>query len=155
MIYILALAGKIQLVPDGTLLFHILLILLMVAILNATLFKPINRILAERDATTHGRFSEAQAVIQNVKEKMEAYETSLRNARAEGYALAEQERVSSLKEREKQVLKLRAEMGSWLMTEKQKLANETRRAQEELEVESRSIGEQIATRIIGRQVSSR
>jgi F-type H+-transporting ATPase subunit b len=155
MIFILALAGKIQLVPDGTLLFHIFLILLMVAVLNATLFKPINKILAERDATTRGRFSEAQSVIQSVKEKMEEYEAALRNARAEGYALAEQERLNSLKEREQQMLKLRAEMSSWLATEKQKLANETRRAQEQLEVESRELGEQIASRIIGRQVSSR
>ena len=155
MIYILALAGKIQLVPDGTLLFHILLILLMVAILNATLFKPINRILAERDATTRGRFSEAQTVIQSVREKLVAYETSLRSARAEGYALAEQERLTAVKEREQQIVKLRAEVSSWLATEKQKLVDETRRAEEELKVESRSLGEQIASRIIGRQVSSR
>jgi len=37
--------NSIQLVPDGTLLLHILIILVMVYVLNATLFKPINRIL--------------------------------------------------------------------------------------------------------------
>jgi F0F1-type ATP synthase membrane subunit b/b' len=40
--------NSIQLVPDGTLFLHIIIILLMVFVLNATLFKPINRILEER-----------------------------------------------------------------------------------------------------------
>jgi len=39
--------NSIQLVPDGTLLLHILIILVMVYVLNATLFKPINQILAK------------------------------------------------------------------------------------------------------------
>ena len=155
MVLIFALAGKIQLVPDGTLVFHILLILLMVAILNATLFKPINRILAERDATTRGRFSEAQTLIQSAQEKLELYEAQLREARAEGYALTEQERLSSLKEREQQVKNIRGELGTWLAAEKQKLARETQLAKEELGLESRTLSEEIASRIIGRQVSSR
>ena len=40
----LALAeGSIQLVPEGTVFFHIAVIILMVYVLNATLFRPINR----------------------------------------------------------------------------------------------------------------
>ena len=41
--------NPIQLVPDGTLILHVLIILVMVYVLNATLFKPINKILAARD----------------------------------------------------------------------------------------------------------
>ena len=40
--------NSIQLVPDGTLILHVLIIVLMVWILNATLYKPINRILEAR-----------------------------------------------------------------------------------------------------------
>jgi hypothetical protein len=40
--------NSIQLVPDGTLLLHVLIILVMVYVLNATLFKPINLILEAR-----------------------------------------------------------------------------------------------------------
>ena len=153
MILFLALAGKIQLVPDGTLVFHILLILLMVAILNATLLKPINRILAERDATTRGRSAEAQTIAKSVREKLGDYEAQLREARAEGYALAEEQRRSTLKEREQQIQNLRAEVGAWSATEKAKLANEAQRAQQELEVESQVLSEQIASRIMGRPIS--
>ena len=59
---VLGLAGNpIQLVPDGTLLVHVLLILLMVGILNRTLFQPINRILERRD-TWRGALEEAMAL---------------------------------------------------------------------------------------------
>ena len=34
---------SIQLVPDGTLVLHVIIILVMVYVLNATLFKPIKR----------------------------------------------------------------------------------------------------------------
>ena len=44
--------NSIQLVPDGTLILHVLIILVMVYVLNATLFKPINQILAARERRT-------------------------------------------------------------------------------------------------------
>ncbi len=47
--------SAIQLVPDGTLLFHLALIVVMVVLLNVTLLKPINRILEERERRTKGR----------------------------------------------------------------------------------------------------
>src|SRR5947209_1129969 len=52
--------NSIQLVPDGTLLLHVLIILVMVYVLNATLFRPINRILEARDKRTRGRLTEAR-----------------------------------------------------------------------------------------------
>ena len=41
--------NSIQLVPDGTLILHVIIILVMVFVLNATLYKPINRILEARE----------------------------------------------------------------------------------------------------------
>ena len=57
---LLGLAGNsIQLVPDGTLFLHILIIVLMIYILNATLFRPVNKILAERERRPRGGTGEA------------------------------------------------------------------------------------------------
>ena len=42
------LVAQIQLFPDGTLFIHIALILLMIYILNRTLYRPINRVLDTR-----------------------------------------------------------------------------------------------------------
>ena len=102
MVFALA-ENSIQLVPDGTLLFHLVLIVAMVALLNATLLKPINRILEERDRRTKGRLSEAGETLKLVDEKMRNYEGQLRNARSEGYAAIERERATLSKERERKV----------------------------------------------------
>ena len=83
--------NSIQLVPDGTLFLHIAIILMMVFVLNATLFKPINRILEERERRTRGRSGEAHDILQRVEEKLTHYERALRDARADGYRLMEQQ----------------------------------------------------------------
>ena len=57
--------NSIQLVPDGTLILHVLIILVMVYVLNATLYKPINRILEAREKQTKGRLTEAQEILKD------------------------------------------------------------------------------------------
>src|ERR1700757_3789194 len=90
--------NSIQLVPDGTLILHVIIILVMVYVLNATLYKPINQILAAREKRTRGRMTEAQEIIQSVTDKIGEYERSLRRARAEAYAQTEAERAAAMKE---------------------------------------------------------
>ena len=99
--------NSIQLVPDGTLILHVIIILVMVWILNKTLYKPINRILEAREKRTHGRMSEAQEILHDVSEKVSNYERQLRQARAEGYALAEQERIAAMQERQGKLNEMR------------------------------------------------
>src|SRR4028119_1965020 len=116
---LLGFAGNaIQLVPDGTLFLHILIIVLMIYILNATLFRPVNKILAERERRTRGGTGEAQDILQRVANSMNRYERSLRDARTEGYRLLEQERAKALLERQNQITSLRAEIEA--STEEQK-----------------------------------
>ena len=59
--HFLALAeSSIQLFPDGTIFVHIAIILVMIWILNRTLYKPINRILETREKSKGGHASEAE-----------------------------------------------------------------------------------------------
>src|SRR5918992_845271 len=90
--------SSIQLVPDGTLILHVIIILLMVWILNATLYKPINRILEAREKRTRGRTTEAQEILHDVSEKVSNYERQLRQARSGAYATTEQERTAAMQE---------------------------------------------------------
>lgn len=149
----LAYAGNaIQLVPDGTIIFHLVLIILMVAILNATLLKPINRVLQERERLTSGRLSEAQSVLSNVEQKMLEYERQLREARSEGYSLLEHERAVLTKDREQKLAALRAEIGALLLEEKENLAAEAQRAQATLAADSQNLAREISQHILQRPV---
>jgi F-type H+-transporting ATPase subunit b len=151
---LLALAeNSIQLVPDGTMLLHVVMILVMVFVLNATLFKPINKILAARDQRTRGRLSEADQILHNVNDKMTGYERQLRQARAESYALAESERAAALQERQQKINELRQQLNESTAQEKESIRQQAEVARETLSAESRSIAAEIGSRVLNRPVA--
>jgi F-type H+-transporting ATPase subunit b len=143
---------QIQLVPDGTLLFHLVVIVLMVALLNATLLKPINRILQERERRTKGRLSEAQQALATVDLRMREYERRLREARSEGYALMEKERMLLSREREQKLAEVKGEIGSWLSNQKEKLRSEADEVRANLKVDARKRALEISQQILHRQI---
>ena len=145
--------SSIQLVPDGTLLFHLALIVAMVAILNATLLKPINRILEERDRLTKGRLGEAQHTLLTVNEKLSQYERALREARAEGYALMEQERGLISEERQRKLAEVKSEVARLVSTEKEKLKAESAQVKGKLAVDARGIALEIGRQILRRPIA--
>ncbi len=148
---ILGLAGNsIQLVPDGTLFLHIAIIILMIYVLNATLFRPVNKVLAERERRTRGGTGEAQDILQRVANSMNRYERSLRDARTEGYRLLEQERARALAERQNQLNSLRAEIEASTEEQKSLLQTQSEQARASLEEDARRIASEISRQILNR-----
>ncbi|HEX3228054.1 MAG TPA: ATP synthase F0 subunit B [Pyrinomonadaceae bacterium] len=145
--------NSIQLVPDGTLILHVIIILVMVYVLNATLFKPINKILESREKRTRGRLSEAQEVMKSVKDKLAEYEGSLRQARSQAYALAENQRAEAMMERQRRINEMRNELAQSIATEKEAIQEQATQARASLEVESRLIARDISSRVLNRSVS--
>lgn len=144
--------NSIQLVPDGTLILHVIIILVMVWILNKTLYKPINRILEAREKRTHGRMSEAQEILTDVTEKVSNYERQLRQARAEGYALAEQERTAAMQERLGKLNEMRQQLSESIAQEKQTIQTQVEEARVTLDSESLRIAREIGARVLNRPV---
>jgi F-type H+-transporting ATPase subunit b len=148
---LLAFAGNaIQLVPDGTLLLHLLLVVVMVGLLNATLLRPINRILAERERRTKGRFEEAQNVLARVSDKLGEYESRLREARSKGYALLEEQRAAASREHERRMGEIKGELMTWLDAEKRSLQLHQEQARTVLRAEARTRASEISRQILGR-----
>jgi F-type H+-transporting ATPase subunit b len=145
--------NSIQLVPDGTLLLHILIILVMVYVLNATLFKPINRILEARERRTRGRLTEAEEILHNVSERLAEYERSLRQARGEAYSLAERERAAAMQERQLKLNEMRQQLSDSIAKEKQAIEHQAEEARTVLETESRRIAREIGSRVLSRPIS--
>ncbi|MGB7925973.1 MAG: hypothetical protein WCF57_22220 [Pyrinomonadaceae bacterium] len=145
--------NSIQLVPDGTLFLHIALILVMVYVLNKTLFKPINRILEEREKRTGGRSGEARDILRRVEEKTANYEHSLREARAEGYRLMEQVRAEAMLERQTMLNLIREESDRLIAEQKGALVAQTEEARATLGGEAQRIAREIGERILHRPIS--
>jgi len=145
--------NSIQLVPDGTLLLHILIILVMIFVLNATLYKPINRILEAREKRTKGRLTEAEEIIKRVNEKLSDYERRLRQARGEAYSFAESQRSAAMKERQEKLHQLRKEIAESTAKEKESIRGQAEEARGTLETESRRIASEIGARVLSRPLT--
>lgn len=142
--------NSIQLVPDGTLFLHIAIIVLMIYLLNKTLFRPINKLLADRERRTRGGTGEAHDILRRVAKSMDHYDRSLRAARAEGYRMLEQERTAALLERQDRINSLRAEIESSTEEQKNLLQTQFEQARDSLQDDAQKIAADISSQILNR-----
>ena len=145
-ILILLAETSIQLVPDGTILFHIALILVMVAVLNRTLFKPINQILTEREKRGTGAVAEAEDLERQVMAGNKQYNDALRAARASGYKLMEERRGEELRNREEVLGSLKTTIEARLMRERAAIESQSTEAQNQFD--SLPLGTQIRDQVL-------
>jgi F0F1-type ATP synthase membrane subunit b/b' len=142
--------ASIQLVPDGTLLLHLLMVGVMVFILNRTLLKPINQILAEREKQVEGSIKEAQLMSAETEEKLRQYNATLREARTEGYRLLEKERAAAIREKDEKVRRYREEMSKTVAAQVEQTRQQEEKVRAELESQAAAIGDLISSQIIRR-----
>ena len=146
----LAFAESIQLVPDGTLVLHIAIIITMVFVLNRFLFRPVGRILQERESRTHGRTGEARETVHRVKESLSRYENSLRQARAEGYGLLEQQQAAAYGERQRKIAAVRQEVEGQIEQQKSEIHAQAEQARETLRDEAERVAANISSQLLRR-----
>ena len=142
--------ASIQLVPDGTLLLHLVMVGVMVAVLNRTLLKPVNHILSEREKQIAGRLKEAQALEAETQEKLRKYNDTLREARAEGYRLLEKERAESLKQREEKQRQYREQLSKQVAAQVEATRKQEQSVKSELEAQAAALGNLISSQILRR-----
>jgi F0F1-type ATP synthase membrane subunit b/b' len=142
--------ASIQLVPDGTLLLHLFMVVVMVAVLNRTLLRPINQILAEREKQIGGRLKEAEALAAETEEKLRRYNATLREARAEGYRLLEKERTAAMKDKDEKVRMYRDQMSQTVAAQIEKTKQQEQKVREELESQAATVADLISSQILRR-----
>lgn len=143
--------NTIQLVPDATLLLHLFFIAVMVFVLNRTLLRPINEILAKREQEISGRLTEAQTLSAEAEEKQLKYQSALREARADGYRLLEKERAAGLKEKDDQVRRYREKLSNEVAQQVQSTRQQQDQVRSELESQAATMGGLISSQILRRR----
>jgi F-type H+-transporting ATPase subunit b len=145
------LEAQIQLVPDGTLLLHLLMVAIMVFILNRTLLKPMNRILAERERQIQGRLKEAQELAAETEQKRKKYNDALHAARIDGYKLLEKERAAGLKEKDEKVRLYREQSSREVAAQLNNIKRQEQSVKQELETQAASISSLISAQVLRRR----
>ncbi len=144
---VLAFAG-ISLIPDGTLLIHIALILLMIWLLNRTFFRPINQVIESREKNSGGRNTEAKEILNQVQAKQASYDSAIREARDEGYKLVEKQRTNAIANRQKELDTVKAEVATLLTTEKDEITKQTAKARGEIAQEAQKLAQKISVNLL-------
>lgn len=141
-------AQTIQLVPDGTMFLHLVVVVVMVAILNRTLLNPINRILAERDEQIRSSKTEREKLEAERAGKIEQYSATLRDARSDSYHLLERERAEALKRKDEQVRAAKEEISKTVMAQLDDVHIQEEKVRKELEGQAVLISESITARVM-------
>jgi F-type H+-transporting ATPase subunit b len=139
---------EVRLVPDGTLLIHIALILLMIWVLNRTFFRPINRIIESRERSKGGRSTEAQEVLKTISDKQSLYDQTMLKARSEGYELIERERAQAVAVRQEKIGVVREEVTQKVAQETEELNRQTIEAKAAIAQQAEQMAEKISSNIL-------
>lgn len=138
--------------PDGSLIFVLVIFLFLVFVLNRILFRPIGRVLDERQTLTEGAANEARAARRTYEARLAEYEANIRQARAESYKRSEQERAVALEERRRLIDDSKQQAHEQIERAKQEIEQQVAQARKALESESRQIAERISRTVLGRPV---
>lgn len=138
--------------PDASLVFVLILFLLFVFVMNRLLFRPVSRILDQRQTLTVGATNEARAAARRYESRLDEYEATIRQARAESYKKLEQDRAVALDERRQLIDAAKQQTADEINQAKAEIDGQAAAARATLETESRQIAENISRTILGRTV---
>lgn len=146
--YLLAFAESIQLFPDGTIFIHIGLILIMIWVLNRTLFRPINKVIEEREKAKGGAGGAAEKILGEVSEKENSYNAAMLDTRSQGYALVAKEQKKAVEAREKKLSEAKAEIAQTFDSGKAEIERQTGEARASVEANAAQMADKIAASIL-------
>lgn len=138
--------------PDGSLVFVLILFLLFVFVMNRLLFRPVSRILDERQTLTTGAANQARAAARRYDNKLNEYEATIRQARAESYKKLEESRTIALDERRQVIEEAKQKTAEEIARAKAEIERQAAQARAALDTETQQIAENISRTILGRTV---
>jgi F-type H+-transporting ATPase subunit b len=125
-----------------------LIVLLFYFIMRSIFFRPLLKVMAERDARTQGAQKAALSAQAAAADKIKQYEEALKQARAKVYAEQEVERKKLMDERAAVLKDSRTKATAEVNSAKERVAGEFATAKKELEATTSQLATEIAQRIL-------
>jgi F-type H+-transporting ATPase subunit b len=126
------------------------LVLLLHQYLRAVFFKPMARLLAERDEATEGARRKAREALDRASAKAAAYEESLRAARNDIYREQEDTRRRGREDQAAQISAARTSADAAIKEARARIAAEADTARASLEANSRALAADITRTVLQR-----
>jgi F-type H+-transporting ATPase subunit b len=131
----------------------VILLIILHLYLRGMLFKPLQKILKQRDDLTAGARKAADESLAAAERKEQDYQARFREARAEVYRDQEETRRVWLEDQARQIADGQARAAESMMSAKKKLADESATAKQSLVETSAALADRIATTVLARRQS--
>ena len=125
-----------------------LIILIFYLVLRSLFFRPILKVMAERETRTIGAQKAAEAAQAAATEKVKQYQEALKHAKAKVYQEQEAERKKLLDERAAMLKETRTKATEEVGMAKGRVAREVAEAAKEIEVKAVELAREIAGRVL-------
>jgi F-type H+-transporting ATPase subunit b len=126
----------------------VLILLVFYAVLRVLFFKPLLKVIAEREARTIGAQKAAEAAQKAASEKVKQYQDALKQARTEIYVEQEAARKKVLDERAAQLKEARAKTSDMLKAQRERIVAEVVAARREIESSITQFAALVARRVL-------
>jgi F-type H+-transporting ATPase subunit b len=131
----------------------IFFVLLLTVVLNRLLFKPVLRVMAERERAISSARELAERAANEARVAAAEFEQKTSEARAELYRQMDEMRRTAMDERARILARTRAEAEAEIAAASAKLKAEAEEARRRLDAEADALGAAVAERILGRRAS--
>ena len=137
---------------DWTMLVQFVNFLVLMAVLNILLYRPLRSVMNSRQEAIDGGYQKACDLESSISEKMESYENKLQQAKLEGSEEAASLRSEAAKEESVVLGDARSAADKSLAALKSSVAVEAEEARKILNKETKTLARVIASKVLGRKV---
>jgi len=138
---------------DWTIILQFVNFLVLMAVLNALLYRPLRKVLAQRKEKIDGSHQRAKDLEAQIEEKMTRYQEQLQAAKVKGSQERAEMRSAATAEEAKLIGAAREEAAQRLLVLKGKVAEEAAVAEKTLRAETEGIAGSIAAKVLGRALA--
>ena len=139
--------------PDISVFWVILFVMLLTVIIDRLLLRPITRVMQQREEAIRSARELAEQSANQAKAAVAEFEQKTMAARAETYKQMDEMRRAATAERNEVMARTRAEADAQIAAASEPLKAETEDARRTLQADADALGGIVAERILGRKVS--
>lgn len=138
---------------DWTLGLQFLNFIILLVVLNKLLYRPLKKIIAERNETVTGALAAAKNLEADIDDKMQRYQQQLSDAKIQANDERNKLKKAANNQEAKILLEAQGKAATRLQAIKAQVGREAEDAGKTLKKEAGSLAGQIATKILGREVA--
>jgi len=142
-----------MIVIDGSVFIQIINFIFLIWVLNAVLYKPIRKVLHQRNEKVSGLENNIDTYTREAREKDASFEEGIKDARKRGFKEKDSLLQIAVEEEKRIIAKINEKAQADIVAIREQIARDAERVSETLQQEIEVFAEEIERKILGRSAS--